>query len=108
MPARACVCVVANHGRIRQRPVDATVDPREAGGDLVDRAMEVVDPALQRDSEVDEVRAAAAEQDPLRVSQPADAHPEPEAQEERNHGRSRRGDREDQLSRHRSTPRARR
>ena len=32
------------------------------GGDLVDRAVQVVDPALQRDGEVDEVLLAAAEQ----------------------------------------------
>ena len=48
--------------------VDPAVDAREARGDLVDRAVEVVDPALQRDGEVDEVLAAAAEQRPLRLA----------------------------------------
>ena len=37
-----------------------------AGRDLVHRAVQVVDPSLERDGEVDEVGLAAAEQDELR------------------------------------------
>ena len=55
--------------------VDPAVDPREPGRDLVDGAVQVVDPALERDGELDQVLAAAADQHPLRVAQPADAHP---------------------------------
>ena len=42
--------------------VDPPVDAREAGRDLVDGAVQVVDPALERDRELDEVLAAAADQ----------------------------------------------
>ena len=64
-------------GRSRSsRPrVDAAVDPREAGRDLVDRPVQVVDPALERDGEVDEVLLAAAEQHPLRLAHAAAAPP---------------------------------
>ena len=45
------------------------------GRHLVDRAVQVVDPALQRDGELDEVLPAAADERPLRLPQPADARP---------------------------------
>src|SRR5258708_198205 len=64
--ARVGERVVAHDRRLRQRAVDAPVDTREAGRDLVDNAVEVVDPRLQRDGEVDEVLLAAAEEDELR------------------------------------------
>ncbi len=57
------------------RPVDAPVDARERRRDLVDGAVQVVDPALERDRELDEVLAAAADQHALRVAEPADPHP---------------------------------
>ena len=60
------VGVVAKDRRLRDAVVDPAVDARERAGDLVDRAVEVVDPRLQRDGEVDEIRLAAAEQDELR------------------------------------------
>ena len=66
--ARVLVGVVADDRAVRDGPVDAAVDPREPGGDLVDGPVQVVDPALQRDGELDEVLAAAAEQHPLRVA----------------------------------------
>ena len=53
------------------RLVDAPVDPREPRRDLVDRAVQVVDPPLQRDGEVDEVALAAAEQNRLAIAQRA-------------------------------------
>src|SRR5262249_56676887 len=59
------------------RPVDAAVDAREAGGDLVDGAVEVVDPRLQRDGEVDEILPAAPDERALRLAEPTDTHPGP-------------------------------
>ena len=73
--AGVLVGVVADDRRVRDRAVDPAVDAREPAGDLVDRAVEVVDPALQRDGELDEILAAAADQHALRVAQPADADP---------------------------------
>ena len=52
--------------------VDPAVDAGEPGGDLVDRTVEVVDPALQRDGELDEVAPAAAEQRQLGGARPPD------------------------------------
>ena len=71
MPARVLVGVVADDRGVRDRPVDAAVDAREARGHLVDRAVEVVDPPLERDGEVDEVSPAAAEEHPLRLARRA-------------------------------------
>jgi hypothetical protein len=59
--------------------------------------VQVVDPALQRDGEVDEIGAAAAEQDALRGTQPADPRQEPGADPERDRGGRRGGDRNNQL-----------
>ena len=49
---------------LRHGAVDASIDPREARRDLVHRPVEVVDPALQRDREVEQVARAAAEERP--------------------------------------------
>ena len=57
--------------------VHAPVDAHEAGRDLVDGAVEVVDPALQRDGEVDQVGLAVAEQHRLALAQALDAQPAP-------------------------------
>ena len=75
--------------------------PREPGRDLVDGAVEVVDAALERDGEVDEVGAAAAEQDALRRPEPSHAYPQPEARSERDRGRRGRRDGDDQGGGHR-------
>ncbi len=55
--------------------VDAPVDAREPRGHLVHRAVEVVDPALERDGEVDDVRRRAAEDRLLVASERPDAPP---------------------------------
>src|ERR687885_1340994 len=59
--ARAFVGVVADERRLRERLVDSAVDARETGRDLVDGAMQIVAPRLQRDREVDEVVLATPE-----------------------------------------------
>src|SRR5437763_13126414 len=59
--AGSLVGVVTNDRALREGFVEATVDTREPGGDLVYRSMEVVDSGLQRDGEVDEVTGAAPE-----------------------------------------------
>ena len=64
--ARVLVGVVADERRPGHGAVDATVDPGQLAGDPVHDPVEVVDPALQRDGEVDEVGGAAAEEDALR------------------------------------------
>ena len=69
--ARVLVGVVADDRGVRDGPVDAPVDAGEPGGDLVDGAVEVVDPALEGDGELDDVLAAAAEQQALRLPQRA-------------------------------------
>ena len=73
--AGVLVGVVADDRACSRPIVDPPVDAREPGRDLVDRAVEVVDPPLQRDGELDEVLAAAADERPLRVAQAADADP---------------------------------
>ena len=50
---------------MREAAVDPPVDSREPGGDLVDDSVEIVDPCLERDGEVDEVVLARSEQDLL-------------------------------------------
>ena len=76
--------------------VDAPVDAGEAGGDLVDRAVEVVDPRLQRDGEVDEVLAAAAEQRPLRLADAPHLDPGPPGEPEPDAADADPGDGDDQ------------
>ena len=75
MAARVLVGVVAHDRGVRDRLVDAAVDPREAGGDLVDGAVEVVDPPLERDGELDEILAAAADERSLGVTKAPNACP---------------------------------
>ena len=67
MAAGVLVGVVADDRRLRDRRVDAPVDASEAGGELVDGAVQLVDAALQRDREVDEIGLAAAEERQLRA-----------------------------------------
>ena len=67
-------------------PVRA-IDSCEPGGDLVHGPMEIVDPALQRDRELDQVLAPAAHERPLRVAEPPHPHP-------RDRSENRGGDRE--------------
>ena len=75
MAARVLVGVVADDRGVRDGVVDPAVDPREPGRDLVDGAVEVVDPRLERDGELDQVLPPAADERPLRVAQPPDARP---------------------------------
>ncbi len=76
MAAGALVGVVADDRAVGHRVADAPVDARETRGDLVDGAVEVVDTPLERDGELDEVLAAAADQGALGVTQAPDAHPD--------------------------------
>ena len=71
LAARVLVRVVAHDGGVRDRSVDAPVDPRQPRRDLVDRAMEIVDPRLQRDGELDHVVGGAAENGLLGALEPA-------------------------------------
>ena len=71
------VGVVADDRGVRDSPVDAAVDPGQSGGDLVDRSMEIVDPRLERDRELGEILAAAAEEHPLRVADAPHLDPRP-------------------------------
>ena len=66
MAAGVLVGVVADDASLRDGRVDAPVDAREPCRDLVHGAVQVVDPPLERDGEVDEVGLAAAEQHELR------------------------------------------
>ncbi len=68
MAAGVLVGVVAHDRRLRHRVVDAPVDALERRGQLVDRTMQVVDPRLQRDGEIDEVVLASAEEHELRLA----------------------------------------
>ena len=54
--------------------------------------MEVVDPALQRDGEVDEILRAPSEQHVLRSPQPAQADPQQGDRREHENGHGRRGE----------------
>ena len=82
MAARVLVGVVADDRGVRDGAVDAAVDAREARGHLVDRPVQVVDAPLERDGEVDEILAAAAEQHPLRVADALDLDPRPPGEAE--------------------------
>src|SRR5207253_880485 len=73
--AGVLVGVVADDRELRDGAVDAPVDAGEPGGDLVHRTVQIVDPALERDGEVDEIGLASAEQDELRGSDPAELPP---------------------------------
>ena len=72
--ARVLVGVVADDRGVRDGLVDPAVDPREARRHLVDGAVEVVDPRLQRHRELDQVLPPAA--DERRAARPGAAGPE--------------------------------
>src|SRR5207247_330146 len=61
----ALVRVVADERGLRDRRVDSPIDTREACRDLVHSPVQVVDPALERDCEVDEVLLHPSEQHEL-------------------------------------------
>ena len=63
--AGALVGVVPHERGFGDGGVDPAVDPREAGGDLVHGSVQIIDPSLERDGEVDEILLAASEQDEL-------------------------------------------
>src|SRR5829696_750997 len=88
--AGVLVRVVPHDRRVRERAVDPQVDPRKPRGDLVHGAVEVVDAALERDREVDDVLPAAGEQQSLRVAHTADADPREPREDERRDGDRRR------------------
>ena len=93
---------------MRDRAVDPPVDTRKAGGDLVDDAVEVVDPGLERDREVDEIGLPATEQHGLAGAEPAHAASEHHDREQ-GAGCDRAGDdRDDERGVHRTTARTRR
>src|SRR6516165_8650686 len=83
MAPRVLIGVVSHDRGVRDRLVDLPVDPREPGGDLVDSAVKIVDPRLQRDRELHEVLPAAADERALRVTQPA----RPDPRDARDHDR---------------------
>ena len=70
MAAGVLVGVVANDRDVRDAAGDAAVDACDSAGELVEIPVEPVDASLQRDREVDEVGAAAAEQRLLRGPDP--------------------------------------
>src|SRR4029077_17833832 len=74
MPARVLVGVVADDGDPRDGRVEASLEPAGPRAKLVDRAVEAVDPPLERDGEVDEVPASAPEQRTLRTAHAAQPH----------------------------------
>ncbi len=61
---------------------------------LVDRAVQVVDPRLERDGEVDEIVLAAPEEDGLRLPDGAELEVERNREEERDDGHRRGGERD--------------
>ena len=81
---------------VESRPVPHghPVPADEACRDLVNGPVQVVDPALERDGEVDEVALAAAEQHLLACLQAPHAKPDPGGHQERNDCRYRRADRD--------------
>src|SRR6266536_3453543 len=94
MAAAVRVGVVADDRGLRDAVVDPPVDAREGGADLVHRAVEVVDPALERDGEVDEVGLAAAEQHELRRAHAPQGEVVADREEERQSRRHRGADRD--------------
>src|SRR3990170_1017536 len=90
LSTRPLVRVVADDRGVRHRPVDTPVDPREPGRNLVDGAVEIVDTALERDGEVEQVAAVAPQHDALRGLHPREPAPEREGEGE-GEGRRRAG-----------------
>ena len=91
MAAGARIGVVAATAVLCSEP-STRRSTREAGCDLVHCAMQVVDPALQRDREVDDVGAATAEQRRWAARRQPD--PEPGARPQRDDRGRRGGDRD--------------
>ena len=81
-PARVLVGVVADECGVGQTAVHPPVDARQPGRDLVDDAMEVVDPRLQRDGEVDEIVLARAHEHELGLPHGAQLQVEGEREKE--------------------------
>lgn len=81
MSARVLVGVVTDDGEPRHGRIEAPLEAAERCRDLVDRTVQAVDPSLERDGEVDEVAAAAAEQREL--CRPDAAQPQVEDQSDR-------------------------
>src|SRR5205814_10189768 len=69
--ARPLVGVVADDRDLPQGFVDSPVDAGEPGRDLVDRPVEIVDPGLQRDGEIDEIVLRTAKEHLLRWTESA-------------------------------------
>ncbi len=105
LPAGVLVGVVADDRRVRDRAVDAPVDPRQPRGDLVDGPVEVVDPALQRDREVDDVGGRTAEDRLLTAPQDTDTPPGVERREQCERRDRGRRDRNRKLEAHEPTRR---
>ena len=101
MAAGVLVGVVADDRAVRDAAVDPAVDPRQPCGDLVDGPVQVVDPALQRDGEVDEIRPAAAHERPLCLTQAPDPCPGPGAEPEAHGADAATRDRQDRCCRSR-------
>src|SRR6185312_7043250 len=94
VPARLLVRVVAHHGEPGDGRVDATLETAERRRQLVDRPVQPVDPALQRDGEVDEIAAPAPLQRELRGTDSAEPDVEDERDRKPDHGDGRRRDRD--------------
>src|SRR4029079_64086 len=76
LAARSLVGVVAHNRSVGDRAVDTTIDAGEAGVDLVDRAMEVVDTALEGHGEIEKITASTPEHDRLSGLHVPEAPPE--------------------------------
>src|SRR5436190_18039952 len=94
------VGVVADDRRLGDGVVDAPVDARQRRPDLVDGLVEIVDPPLERDGEVDEVCLLVAEQHELCPPDAAERQEVAECEEERCDGRHRGADRAPACDRH--------
>ena len=93
MSPGSLVGVIAHQRGVRDRAVDAAVDPRERGCDLVHGPVQVVHAGLERDGEIDEIVLPAAEEHELRRAHTTELAEQVEAQAEAHDGRSGRADR---------------
>ena len=94
MAACSFVGVIANDRSLRHGLVDPPVDPREPGRYLVDGPVEIVDPGLQRDGEVDKIARAAPEHHLLRRPHPPELEPGQERRSQGSYRHDRRRDRD--------------
>ena len=83
--ARVLVGVVADDGEPRHGRVDPSLEASERCRDFVERAVEPVDPPLERDGEIDEIAAAAPLQGELRGPDPAQPHVQHKSSQETDH-----------------------